>query len=96
MSAAEERHGPRTLREDLGRLQEGLDGVAREADRRLRDAVSAQPLLVLGAAAGLGFVLGRTLPRGSATLLLGAGARLASAWLEQEFLGRADAQEKDR
>lgn len=94
MSSGDE-YDQRTLRDDLERLQEGLDGVVREADRRLRDAVKAQPLLALGIATGVGFLLGRALPRGSAAVLLGAGARFAGAWLEQEFLGRAHAQEKE-
>jgi hypothetical protein len=83
----------RSLQGDLVRLRENLGAAAVEVDRTLRDAVSAQPILAVGAAACLGFLLGGGLPRGAATLLLGAGARLAGTWLEQEFLERAPAQE---
>jgi hypothetical protein len=86
----------RTLQSDLARLQESLGSVAREADRRLRDLVAERPLLAVGAAAGIGFILGRGLPRGTGTLLLGAGTRLAGTWLQQEFLQRAHAQENEQ
>jgi hypothetical protein len=84
-----------TLQEDLLRLQESAESAAGEADRKLRDAVAAQPLLAIGAAAGLGFLLGGGLPRGALTLLLGVGARKAGAWLQQEFLEPADTQESE-
>jgi hypothetical protein len=48
----------------------------------LRDTVSEQPLLAMGAAAGIGFFLGGGLTRGAVTLLLGAGARLAGEWFQ--------------
>jgi hypothetical protein len=86
----------RTLKDDLARLEEGFTNATRGAERRLRDAVAEQPLLALGAAAAFGFLLGRGLPRGAGAVLAGAGVRLASAWLEQEFLGRApQAQENE-
>ena len=84
-----------TLRADFLRLQESVESAAGEADRKLCDAVAAQPLLAVGAAAGLGFLLGGGLPRGALTLLLGVGARMASAWLQQEFLEPADTQESE-
>jgi len=86
---------PRTLQGDLSRLQESLGSVVGEAERRLRLAVTEQPLLALGAAAGLGFLLGGGISRSAAGLVIGAGARLAGAWLEQEFNQRANAQEDD-
>jgi hypothetical protein len=89
-------HAARTLQQDLARLQETFQTVTREADRRLRDVVATRPLLALGAAAGIGFLLGRGLPRGTGTLLLGAGTRQAGSWLQQEFLQRAHAQENDQ
>lgn len=80
------REPSRTLQADLLRLQESFEQTAGEADRKLRSAVDAQPLLAVGAAAGLGFLLGGGLPRGAVTVLLGIGARMAGAWLQQEFL----------
>jgi hypothetical protein len=83
----------RSLQGDLSRLEETFEAAATEAERMVRDAVSAQPFLAVGAAAGLGFLLGGGLPRGTAALLLGAGTRLAGAWLERELHERAHAQE---
>lgn len=74
----------RSLTADLARLEETL-----------RDVVDEQPILTMGAAAGIGFLLGGGLPRGALTLLLGIGTRMAGAWLEREFLERADAQENE-
>jgi hypothetical protein len=80
----------RSLREDIAWLEESF----RNGDlaRRLRDVVDERPGLALGAAAGIGLVLGG-LPRGAITVLLGVGTRMAGAWLQREFLGSADAQE---
>lgn len=86
----------RTLRTDLSRFQDSLEGAAGDVDRKLRDTVSEQPLLAMGAAAGIGFLLGGGLTRGAVTLLLGAGARLAGEWFQQEFLERAHAQENEQ
>lgn len=92
--AAQERL--RTLRTDLSRFQETLGGAAGDVDRRLRDVVSEQPLLAIGAAAGVGFLLGGGLNRGALTLLLGVGTRMAGAWFQREFLEGADAQENEQ
>lgn len=74
----------RSMSGDLARLEETL-----------REVVDEQPVLTVGAAAGIGFLLGGGLPQGGLTLLLGFGARMAGAWLEREFLERADAQENE-
>ena len=95
MTSGGNARGGRSLEADLLRLEERLAHTAGEADRALRDAVSAQPVLVVGAAAGLGFLLGGGLPRGALTLLIGVGARLAGAWLQQEFLEPPDTQENE-
>jgi hypothetical protein len=75
----------RSLPADLARLEETL-----------RDTVAEQPALALGAAVGIGFLLGGGLSRGALTVLLGVGTRMAGAWLQQEFLERADAQENEQ
>ena len=87
------RKDARTLEADLLRLQAGVENAAGQADRILRDAVSAAPLLTVGVVAGLGFLIGGGLPRGALTLFLGVGARMAGAWLQQEFLERPETQE---
>jgi hypothetical protein len=76
---------PHTLQDDLLRPQTRFGQSAADADRMLRDAASAQPLLTVAAAAGLGFLLGGGLSRGALTVLLGVGARVAGAWLQQEL-----------
>ena len=90
------RQDAHSLQADLLRLRESVENAAGEADQKRRDAVLAQPLLAVGAAAGLGFLLGGGLPRRALTLLLGVGARMAGAWLQQEFLEPADTQENER
>lgn len=72
-----------------------LGGDLSQLEEELRDAVGEHPALALGAAAGIGFVLGGGLPRGAFTLLLGIGTRMAGAWLEREFRERANAQENE-
>jgi hypothetical protein len=81
----------RSLQGDLARL----GSATADVDRTLRHAVSAQPLLAVGAAAGIGFLLGGGLSRGAATLLLGVGARIAGAWLDEQVRERAHAQEEN-
>jgi hypothetical protein len=80
----------RTLRGDISWFEESLQNG--DLVRRLRDVVEERPGLALGAAAGIGFVLGG-LPRGALTVLLGVGTRMAGAFLQREFLGSANAQE---
>ena len=80
----------RSLEADLLRLQAGVENAAGQADRILRDAISAAPLVTVGAVAGLGFLIGGGLPRGALTLFLGVGARMAGAWLQNEFLERTN------
>jgi hypothetical protein len=85
----------RSLRDDITWLERSLhDG---ELVRKLRDVLDERPMLALGAAAGVGLVLGG-LPRGALTVLLGVGTRvgtrMAGAWFQREFLESADAQER--
>jgi len=87
---------PHTLRTDLSRFQETLGCAADDVDRMLREAVSEQPVLAIGAAAGIGFLLGGGLPRSALTLLLGVGTRMAGEWFQREFLQSADAQENEQ
>ena len=75
----------RSLSADFSRIEETL-----------RDAVDEQPVLTVGAAAAIGFLLGGGFSRGGHTVLLGIGARMGTAWFEREFLEGADAQENKR
>ena len=81
---------------DLSRLEEALEIATRDLEQKLRDTIEDQPVLALGAAAGVGFLLGGGVSRGALTLLLGVGTRMAGAWLQREFLESADAQEKEQ
>jgi hypothetical protein len=86
----------RSLLGDLSQFEEALETAARDLQQKLRDTVEDQPALAVGAAAGIGFLLGGGLSRGALTLLLGVGTRMAGAWLQREFLEGADAQENEQ
>jgi ElaB/YqjD/DUF883 family membrane-anchored ribosome-binding protein len=77
----EEKAAPRTLRSDLARLHSRVASTKDGALRLLEQAVAAEPFVATAAAAGLGFVLGGGLPRGTIALLVGTGTRAAAAWL---------------
>ena len=78
------------------RARSSLSADIARLEETLREVVAEQPVLTMGAAAGIGFLLGGGLPRGALTLLLGIGTRMAGAWLEREFLETgADAQENE-
>ena len=82
---------PRSLRGDISWLEQSLQNG--ELLRQLRGVVEERPRLALGAAAGVGFLLGG-LPRAALTAVLGVGTRMAGTWLQREFLGSANAQER--
>ena len=86
----------RSLLGDLSRFEEALEIATRDLEQKLRDTIEDQPVLALGAAAGVGFLLGGGVSRGALTLLLGVGTRMAGNWLQREFLEGADAQEKEQ
>jgi hypothetical protein len=86
---------PRSLRADLAWIEQRLWSAAAELDRTLRDVVAERPVLAVGAATGLGLLLGGALTRGTATLLLGAGARIAGAWLDRELRRIHHPEEED-
>ena len=75
----------RTLRSDLEQAREAAVDASRKVDQVLRETVSGQPVLAVGAAAGLGFLLGGGMRSSAVTVLLGVGARMAGAYLEREF-----------
>lgn len=75
----------RSLSADFARIEE-----------KVREAVDEQPVLTVGAAAAVGFLIGGGFSRAGLTVLLGIGARMGTAWFEREFLESADAQENER
>lgn len=66
--------------EDLRNLREELGAV-------LRERLQSQPYLTLGVTAGIGYVLGGGLPKGSPTLAMGLATRMAAGWLMREVGG---------
>ena len=89
----EEKAVPRTLRSDLYSLHARIASTKDDALRLLKEAVVAEPFVATAAAAGLGFVLGGGLPRGTIALLFGTGARVAAAWLGEEIRLRGAAND---
>ncbi len=75
-----------SLRSDLRRISRGAGDLSARADTALREIARTDPGLVLGAAAGLGFLMGGGLPRGAITVLLGIGTRMGGAWLQDLVL----------
>jgi hypothetical protein len=75
----------RSLTDDLARLEKVFEAATRDLRRTLRETVDEQPAIALGAAAGIGFLLGGGLSRRALTVLFGVGTRMAGAWLQQEF-----------
>ena len=85
---------PRTLRSDLDRLRSRVASAKDGALRLLEQAVVAEPFVATAAAAGLGFVLGGGLPRGTIALLFETGTRVAAAWLGEEIRLRGAANDE--
>jgi hypothetical protein len=83
----------RTIQTDFRRLRADVRGATSQADRFVRDTVSASPLVAVGTAAALGFLIGGGVPRSALATFLGVGARMAGSWLQREFLERNDPQE---
>jgi ElaB/YqjD/DUF883 family membrane-anchored ribosome-binding protein len=89
----EEKAVPRTLRSDVDRLRSRVASATDGALRLLDEAVAAEPFVATAAAAGLGFLLGGGLPRGSIALLFETGTRVAAAWLGEEIRLRGAAND---
>jgi hypothetical protein len=89
----EEKAVSRTLRSDLGRLYSRVASAKDGALGMLEQAVAVEPFVATAAAAGLGFVLGAGLPRGTIALLFGSGTRAAAAWIGAEIRLRSSASD---
>lgn len=87
------RDAARTFQSDFRRLQADVHGAAARADRIVREGVSTAPLVAVGTAAALGFLIGGGVPRSALAMILGVGARMAGSWLQNEFLERNEPQE---
>jgi hypothetical protein len=87
------REGAPSLEGDLSQLKANATRAAAKIDRCVQDAVAAEPIVAVGAAAGLGFLIGGGVSRASIKGLAGIGARMVGAWLAKEFLERPPTQE---
>jgi hypothetical protein len=63
-------------------------GLTADIARLARNVVDEQPFVLVGAAAGLGFLAGGGLPRGAGAVLLSGIARAGAAWLAGELSHR--------
>lgn len=87
----------RSLRGDLQWITDGAGDLSARADTALRELVRSDPGLAIGAAAGLGFLVGGGIPRGAVTVLLGIGARMGGEWLKELVLESIhDMQDKEQ
>ena len=89
----EEKAVPRTLRSDLYKLRSRVASAKDDALRLLEQGVAAEPFVATVAAAGLGFVLGGGLPRGTIALLFETATRVAATWLGEEIRLRGAAND---
>lgn len=87
------RAGAASLETDLSRFKRGAASAAANADRFVRAVVVAEPVLAIGAAAGLGFLIGGGASRARLQDLARVGGRMVGAWLVKEFLERSPTQE---
>jgi hypothetical protein len=79
----------RRAREDTEAVVEDLRKLSAELGSLLRERLESHPYLTLGASAGIGYVLGGGLPKGSPALAIGLTTRMAASWLLRELGGSA-------
>ena len=84
----------RRAREDTEAVVEDLRKLREELGALLRERLRSQPYLTLGASAGIGYVLGGGIPKGSLGLAMGLATRMAAGWLMREVGGAAFAHAK--
>lgn len=77
----------RRARADTEAVLEDLRNLRGELGAVLRERLQSQPYLTLGVTAGIGYVLGGGLPKGSPTLAMGLATRMAAGWLMREVGG---------
>ncbi len=65
------------VRREVSGLTAELEGALGDLERRVREQLEARPYVTLGAASGLGYVLGGGLPKTFSRMLFGVGGRLA-------------------
>jgi hypothetical protein len=86
----------RTLRGDWARMRDEVLDATDDARSFVGDQVEAHPLVAVGAAAGVGFLLGGGANRHSLALLLGLGARMAASFVGDELADAFDRGPQER
>jgi len=76
----------RDLRSDVEALSETVGHAAQEMGSYVREQLRERPYAALGAAAGLGFVLGGGLTLRVGSLLFGTGGRMLASMVLREVL----------
>ena len=75
------------VRREVSGLTSELEGALGDFERFVREQLDRRPYATLGAASGLGYVLGGGIPLGLGRLLFGLGGRLAFVMMAQRLTG---------
>jgi len=75
------------VRQEVSGLTSEFEDALGDLERVVRDQLTQRPYATLGAAAGLGYVLGGGLPKTLSRLLFGMGGRLALVLAAQRLRG---------
>jgi hypothetical protein len=79
------------VRREVSGLTAEVEGAFTDFERFVREQLDRRPYATLGAATGLGYVLGGGLPIGLGRVLFGVGGRLAFVMMAQRLTaGLAD------
>lgn len=84
------RNHARQIRDDAAALAAEVESTGDDLERYLTDLVRQHPLRTLGAAAGLGYVLGGGLRTPATVMFLGAATRIVAAQIVRELTGLAE------
>jgi len=77
--------GPAELKDALGDVTSSLNDLYRAADAFATEHARERPYVLLGVAAGIGFILGGGLASRVGGALLGVGTRMATSRLLEEL-----------
>lgn len=75
------------VRREVSGLTGEVEGALSDFERTVREQLEARPYATLGAATGLGYLLGGGLPIGLGRLLFSMGGRLAFVMMAQRLTG---------
>ena len=73
------------VRREVGGLTAELEGALADLERFVRDQLERRPYATLGAASGLGYVLGGGVPVALSRMAFGMGGRLAILMMAQRL-----------